>query len=118
LGSGKGDFMNHLNSILIEGNLARDPLFRTTEKGTFCTFSLAYSRIGNGEKEISLFDVETWAKLAKSCNEQGYEGRGVRVVGRIRQNKWIDANGMENSKMVIVAEHVEFRPEFARAVPS
>ncbi|MDR0998750.1 MAG: single-stranded DNA-binding protein, partial [Treponema sp.] len=37
--------MNNLNSILIEGNLVRDPLLRSTPKGTqVCTFTLASNR--------------------------------------------------------------------------
>jgi single-strand DNA-binding protein len=109
--------MNNLNSILIEGNLVRDPEFHSTKKGTpVCTFSIAsnrYFRQDSGlEKEVGYFNVETWAKLAESVNNQGRKGRGVRVVGRLKQERWNDANGRAQSKVVIVAEHVEFRPEF------
>jgi len=89
--------MNNLNQVLIEGNLVRDPDY----KGS------------NGmEKEVSFFDVETWAKLAEACNEKGKKGRGCRVVGRLKQDRWYDNEGKQRSKVVIVAEHVEFRPEF------
>jgi hypothetical protein len=59
--------MNNLNSILIEGNMVRDPLFRSTPKGTpVCTFSLAsnrYFKQDSGlEKEVSFFEVESWVK--------------------------------------------------------
>jgi len=64
------------------------------------------------EKEVSFFDVETWAKLAEACNEKGKKGRGVRVVGRLKQDRWNDNEGKQRAKVVIVAEHVEFRPEF------
>jgi single-strand DNA-binding protein len=108
--------MNHLNSILIEGNLARDPAFRKTEKGTpVCTFSLAsdhfFKQDSKIEKETGFFDVESWSKLAESCRSQGRKGRCVRVVGRLKQERWNDADGKSCSKVVIVAEHVEWRPE-------
>jgi single-strand DNA-binding protein len=111
--------MNNLNSILIEGNLVRDPLLRSTPKGTqVCTFSLASNRFfrqdSGLEKEVSFFDVETWAKLAEHCYNLGRKGRGVRVVGRLKQDRWNDANGKSHSKVSIVAEHVEFRPEFKK----
>jgi single-strand DNA-binding protein len=111
--------MNNLNSILIEGNLVRDPLLRSTPKGTqICTFSLASNRFfrqdSGLEKEVSFFDVETWAKLAEHCYNLGHKGRGVRVVGRLKQDRWNDANGKPHSKISIVAEHVEFRPEFKK----
>jgi single-strand DNA-binding protein len=60
------------------------------------------------------FNVETWAKLAESCQNLGHKGRGVRVVGRLKQDRWNDADGKTRSKVSIVAEHVEFRPEFRK----
>jgi len=111
--------MNNLNSILIEGNMVCEPQYRTTPKGTpVCTFSLASNRSyrqDNGyEKEVSFFDVETWAKLADICNNLGKKGRGVRVVGRLKQDRWTGNDGKSRSRISIVAEHVEFRPEFKK----
>ena len=56
--------MNNLNSILVEGNMTRDPVMRTTPKGTqVCAFTIAsnrYFKQDSGlEKEVSFFDVET-----------------------------------------------------------
>jgi len=112
--------MNNLNSILIEGNIVREPQYRTTPKGTpVCTFSLASNRYfkqdSGFEKEVSFFDVETWAKLADQCNNQGKKGRGVRVVGRLKQDRWTGNDGKPRSRISIVAEHVEFRPEFKKS---
>jgi single-strand DNA-binding protein len=114
--------MNNLNSILIEGNLVRDPLLRSTSKGTsVCTFTLASNRFfrqdSGMEKEVGFFDVETWAKLAEHCYNQGHKGRGVRVVGRLKQDRWNSTDGRTHSRVAIVAEHVEFRPDFRRESP-
>jgi single-strand DNA-binding protein len=111
--------MNNLNSILIEGNLVRDPLLRSTPKGTqVCTFTLASNRFfkqdSGLEKEVGFFDVETWARLAENCYKLGHKGRGVRVVGRLKQDRWNSTDGKSHSKISIVAEHVEFRPEFKK----
>jgi single-strand DNA-binding protein len=111
--------MNHLNSILIEGNLVRDAEARSTPKGTaVCNFTIASSRFfkqeSGMEKEVSFFNVETWAKLAESAGNIGRKGRGVRVVGRLKQERWNGADGKAQSKVVIVAEHLEFRPDFKR----
>ena len=111
--------MNNLNSILIEGNLVRDPLLRSTPKGTqLCTMSLAsnrfYKQDAGYEKEVSFFEVETWARLAEACYAKGRKGRGVRVVGRLKQDRWNGTDGKQHSKITIVAEHVEFRPEFKK----
>ncbi|MDR2054233.1 MAG: single-stranded DNA-binding protein [Treponema sp.] len=111
--------MNNLNSILIEGNLVKDPLLRTVPKGTaVCTFPLAsnrYFKQDSGlEKEVSYFNVESWGKLAESAGNLGCKGRGVRVVGRIKQERWTDRDGKNQSRVLIVAEHIEFRPEFEK----
>ena len=111
--------MNNLNSILIEGNLVRDPLLRSTPKGIpVCTFTLASHRFlkqdSGFEEEVSFFDVETWAKLAESCSNRGRKGRGVRVVGRLKQDRWNGSDGKTHTRVAIVAEHVEFRPDFKK----
>jgi single-strand DNA-binding protein len=115
--------MNNLNSVLIEGTLVKDPLLRTTSKGTaLCTFSLASNRFfkqdSGLEKEVSFFDVETWAKLAEQCYTLGHKGRGVRVVGRLKQSRWTGQDGKSQARISIVAEHVEFRPDFKNEAES
>ena len=111
--------MNNLNSILVEGNLVRDPELAYTTKGTaVCKFSVACNRFFKQEeemqKEVSYFDVSTWARLAEVCGEYLKKGRGVRVVGRLRQDRWTDPEGKPRSRIEIVAEHVEFKPQFKK----
>jgi single-strand DNA-binding protein len=111
--------MNNLNSILIEGNLVKDPLLRTSPKGTpVCTFRLAcnryYKKDSGFEKEVGYFDIEAWSKLAEAVKERACKGRGVRVVGRLKQDRWLNDDGKPASRVVISAEHVEFKPETRR----
>ena len=115
-GRGRGERMNNLNSILLEGNLVRDPEFKTTPSGTpICTFAVASNRWFKQndqlEKEVSFFDVEAWSKLAETCSDTLKKGRGVRVVGRLKQDRWNDQEGKTHYKVKIVAEHVEFKPQ-------
>ena len=109
--------MNSLNSILIEGNLTKDPVLKETPKGTsVCSFTVAsnrfYRKDDDYEKEVSFIDVETWSKLAETCAGVLEKGRGVRVIGRIKQDRWNDTEGNYREKVKIVADHVEFRPKF------
>ncbi len=111
--------MNNLNSILVEGNLTRDPVLSATPKGTsVCTFAVASNRYyrtnDETQQEVSFFDIETWARLAEACGNTLKKGRGVRVVGRLKQDRWVDPEGKTRSKLKIVAEHVEFKPEFRK----
>ncbi|MFA7567901.1 MAG: single-stranded DNA-binding protein [Alkalispirochaeta sp.] len=107
--------MNDLNSILMEGNLTRDPVLSTTPQGTsVCNFAMGshhlYKRDEEQRKETSFFDVEVWSRLGENCAEYLRKGRGVRVVGRLKQDRWKDGEGRPRSRVKIVAEHVEFRP--------
>jgi single-strand DNA-binding protein len=65
------------------------------------------------QKEVSFFDIEVWSKLADTCAENLRKGRGVRVVGRLKQDRWSDAEGKSHSRIKIIGEHVEFKPEFS-----
>ena len=109
--------MNALNSILIEGNVVRDPVVKETPRGSsVCNFSIAsnrfYKQDDEFEQETSFFDVEGWGKLAEACSKGCLKGRGVRVVGRLKQDRWTDSDGKNCSKIKVVAEHVEFKPQF------
>jgi len=105
--------MNNLNSIILEGNLTKDPLMNKTPKGTMvCNFVVASNRFYKTEEgrqsEVGFFDVEVWSRLAETCSEYLNKGRGVRVVGRLKQDRWVNPEGEHRSRIRIVGEHVEF----------
>ena len=109
--------MNNLNSVLLEGNLVRDPELNYSSKGTpVCSFSVACNRYfkqdDEVQEEVSYIDITTWSRLAEVCNEYLAKGRGVRVVGRLKQDRWTNDVGKTRSKIHIIAEHVEFKPNF------
>ncbi len=111
--------MNALNSMLLEGNVVRDSVLKKTPKGTsVCTFSIASNRYyiqdNTREKETSYFDVETWGKLAESCSKNCTKGRGVRIVGRMKQDRWVGSDGKNYSRVKLVGEHVEFKPRSSK----
>ena len=58
--------------------------------------------------------MEAWGKLADICTSQGRKGRGVRVVGRLKQDRWTGSDGKNHTRVAIVAEHVEYRPDFKK----
>jgi single-strand DNA-binding protein len=111
--------MNNLNSVLIEGNLVRDPELSYTPKGTaVCKFSVGchrqWKQDDEVQKEVSFFDVSTWTRLAEVCGEYLKKGRGVRVVGRLKQDRWTDPEGKPHSRILVIAEHVEFKPQLRK----
>jgi len=107
--------MNQLNLVLIEGNLVREAVLKTLPGGTkVCVFVIAVNRYykteGGYENEVSYFRVEAWGKTAEACAEQGHKGRGVRITGRLRQERW-EKDGVKRERVIILAEKAGFRPE-------
>jgi single-strand DNA-binding protein len=111
--------MNNLNTIMVEGNLVRDPELKHTPKGTaVCTFSIATNRffkIEDGfEKEVSFFDVTSWSQCAERCKRKLRKGYGVRISGRLKQDRWKGMDGKNRSKIYIIAQTVDFKPVFSK----
>jgi single-strand DNA-binding protein len=102
--------------LILEGNLVRDSVLSEPVPGfKKCAFSVGVNRFYKNKKnedvnEVSFFDVEAYGKMAEYCEEKAKKGRGVRVVGRLKQDTWKDSNGKSVSKVYVVAEHIEYRP--------
>jgi len=113
--------MNQLNSIILEGNVVRQAEFSEPVEGfKKCSFSLAVNRFnknakGDAYEEVSFFDVEAYGKMAEVCDKNVTRGRGTRVVGRLKQDRWKDSDGKNKSKIYVVAEHVEFKPKVQKS---
>jgi len=108
--------LNPLNKFFLEGNLTKDPAYRSTPGGTLiCNFSIAVNRYyGKGddkEQETSFFDVEAWGEIAEYCQTYAKKGRGVRVYGRLKQERWNNAEGKQQSRILLVAKEIEYKPE-------
>ena len=56
-------------------------------------------------------NVQTWGTLGKNCLNYLQKGRGVRVVGRLRQERWTGKDGGNRGRILVVAEHVKFKNE-------
>jgi single-strand DNA-binding protein len=114
--SAQEEIMNSMNNLIIEGNVTEKPKLEILCNGTkFCSVNIAVFRsyrnsAGDFEEEISYFDIITYGKMAEVCSTDCEQGRGIRVVGRLKQEKWTDDNGKAHSKIAVVAEHVEFKP--------
>jgi single-strand DNA-binding protein len=77
------------HTIIIVGNLGRDPEMRYTPGGQAVTnLNVATSRqwtdaSGQQVKETIWFRVSAWGKLAETCNQYLKKGRTVLVEGRL-----------------------------------
>jgi hypothetical protein len=55
------------------------------------------------KREAGFFTIEARSKLAEAYRKYGHKGRSARVVGWLREERWVDPDGKHRSKVVIVA---------------
>lgn len=108
------------HTIIIVGNLGRDPEMRYTPTGQAVTsFPVASSRTytsSNGQqvKETIWFRISAWGKLAETCNNYLRKGRPVLVEGRLVANEqgspriWNRADGTPGASFEVNAMTVRF----------
>jgi len=107
--------MNNLNTVLMEGTLIRDPERSNQVTGSSqCRLSLANNRYyfgknGKWVQDASFFTVWVSGPVAESCLKFLRKGRGIRIVGRLKQLRY-SMGGFSREKVAILAEHIEFQP--------
>lgn len=104
--------MNNLAQVTLDGNLTHDPEFKKLKTNhTVTSFSVAVNHEwGNkdGNKSVSYIPVEAWEKLAENCAEYLKKGSPVTVIGVLRQDRWKDEDGKNQSKIKVIAQMVRF----------
>jgi single-strand DNA-binding protein len=101
--------MNNLNSLILEGVVVGEP--HKVEASEVLSFSVGVeryykNRAGEDVTETSQFKVIAFGAMSKLPLK---DGMGVRLVGRLKQNKWTDSDGVSHSEVQVVAEHIEVR---------
>ncbi len=116
------------HTIILVGNLGRDPEMRYTPNGQAVTsFSVATSRqytSNNGQtvKETIWFRVSVWGKQAETCNTYLKKGNKVLIEGRLQPDAasggprvWTDNEGKARASYEITANMVRFLTPKAEA---
>jgi len=109
------------HTIIIVGNLGRDPEMRYTPSGQAVTnFSVATNRQytssdGTQVKETIWFRVSTWGKQAETCNQYLRKGSKVLVEGRLVPDPgsggpriWTRQDGSSSASFEVSASTVRF----------
>lgn len=93
-----------INSVIVLGNLTKDPVQReTTNNNVVTSFSIAV----NGIKDhTDFFNVQTWGKTAEFVAKYLKKGSQVVVDGRLSQQIW-EKDGEKHYDVVIVADNVQ-----------
>jgi single-strand DNA-binding protein len=106
--------MPELNSVLIVGNLTKDPVIRQTRNGTpVANFSIASNRkFRNGDnqwqEDVCYVGVVAWNRLAESCADKLRKGSAVLVEGELQSRTWQGEDGSPRSTVEIKARRIQF----------
>ena len=113
--------MPELNSVIIAGNLTKDPIFRqTTNKTPVVNFSVASNRRYRDSKDewqedVCYVGVVAWNKLAESCRDKLKKGNAVLVEGELQSRSFKTEKGDTKTIVEIKARRIQFLNKRAQA---
>lgn len=101
-----------MNNVEISGNLARDPIVRSTKTGrAVATFTVASSRIyvsqnGEQKEQTAWINVVAWGAIAERVANFCKKGTFVYIHGSLNTRSYDDNNGQRHWIMEVVADIV------------
>jgi single-strand DNA-binding protein len=106
--------MPDVNTVLIAGNLTRDPSFRRTTNGTpVANFWIASNRkfkdnTGQWRESVCYVGVVAWYKLAETCAENLRRGYAVLIEGELQSRSLRSDDGRNRNIVEIKARRIQF----------
>jgi single-strand DNA-binding protein len=105
--------MSGLNKVILQGNLTKDPEFKSTPSGVaVTTFSIAVGRrFANPEDEekADFFNIVAWPNTAEFVANHFTKGKGIVVVGSLQNRSWSDQNGQKHYITEVIADECYFQ---------
>ena len=105
----------NINTVVITGNLTRDPELRSTPGGTaVCKLRVAVNssrkdgQTGEWIDKPNYFDVTVWGAQGENCANYLSKGRPVAVSGRLDWREWEAQDGSKRQAVEIIANSVQF----------
>lgn len=106
--------MPEVNTVLIAGNLTRDPIYRRTSGGTpVVNFSIATNRryrdaANRWQEEACYIGIVAWNKLADSCKDRLKKGSPVLIEGELQSHSFKTEDGKNRHVIEIKARRIQF----------
>jgi single-strand DNA-binding protein len=97
------------NQITLLGNLTRDIELKHSSSGSAIAntaIATSHKFTVNGEKreETMFVDLTFFGKSAETANSYLRKGSKVLIVGRLKQDNWVDQSGQKKSKHGVIVE--------------
>ena len=107
--------MASINSVVLVGNLTRDPELRHTPSGmAVCSLRLAVNTrrkdhaTGEWTEKPNYFDITVWGQQGENCAQYLAKGRPVGVQGKLTWREWDAQDGTKRQSVEVVADNVQF----------
>ena len=119
--------MANFNTVILIGNLTRDPDLRYTPKGTaIAKIGLAVNRTwrtdtGETKEEVTFVDIDAFGKQAETLGQYMKKGRPIMIEGRLKLDTWEDKQtNQKRSRLGVIMESFQFLDfnKSAEGVPS
>lgn len=106
--------MPEINSVVIAGNLTKDPNFRKTSNNTpVVNFHVAANRRykdsnNQWQEDVCYVGVVAWNKLADSCNNRLMKGSAVLIDGELQSRTFKTDDNKNRTVVEIKAKRIQF----------
>ena len=112
--------MPEINSVIIAGNLTKDPVFRETNNKTpVVNFHIAANRRykdsqNQWQEDVCYVGIVEWNKLAESCKDRLGKGSAVLVDGELQSRTFKTDDGRNRTIVEIKAKRIQFLNKVSR----
>ena len=97
-----------MNTIMLIGNLVRDPEAKTLANGiNLTTFTIAVNGRGK-DADATYFRITAWRQLAENCSRFLEKGKKVAVLGSVTLSTYTKKDGTGGASLEVNADQVEF----------
>ncbi|TAK60644.1 MAG: single-stranded DNA-binding protein [Bacteroidetes bacterium] len=106
--------MPEVNSVILSGNLTRDPSYRKTTGGaSVINFTVAMNKkyrdaANKWQEQVCYVGVVAWNKLAESCAKLLKKGSPVLIDGELQSHYFKSENGTGRSVIEVKARRIQF----------
>jgi len=113
--------MPELNSVIVAGNLTKDPVFRQTLNNTpVVNFHVAANRrykdsSNQWQEDVCYVGVVAWNKLADSCKDRLKKGSAVLIDGELQSRTFKTEDGKNRTIVEIKAKRIQFLNKFNKS---
>lgn len=113
--------MPELNSVIVAGNLTKDPVFRQTSNNTpVVNFHIAANRrykdsSNQWQEDVCYVGVVAWNKLADSCRDRLKKGSAVLIDGEMQSRTFKTEDNKNRTIVEIKAKRIQFLNKFSKS---